>query len=190
MKSIFAMSSVSGLDAPAERPTFRDAVFHPVRPEALPAEEFDGVERHDAVGTATLRHDVSMLWQLANALLQLRERHRQRPRQVTGEVFLARPDIDHRDFTGTNAAEQLVSVDGLHDAPFLQVLPADLVDLCEPRLRQHPQTEEEFPDLWVGQPVRHVQTCFRAVDQAGAPPDLKMMRGIRDALAELGRQGL
>src|SRR4030095_5534031 len=71
----------------------------------------------------------------------------------------------------------------------LQILARDVLDFCQPCLRQASQLEKELADVRVGEPVGHVQTGLLCLDETHPSEHLQMVRGCRDALARLVGEG-
>jgi hypothetical protein len=122
------------LNAPSMCTPFRHTEFQPVGAETFPTQEIDGIECHHAIRAAAIRHEVSRDGQLAQLLLEVSQRHRDRARDVSCEVLLTRPDVDQCDVTGPHAAYELVVAKSLHRATFCQVLARHLLDFRQPRL--------------------------------------------------------
>ena len=177
-------------NAPPAGAPLLHAVFHPLSAVAFLAQQVDGVECHDAVRTAAIRNDVLSLGQIAEALFQLPERKRDRTGDVAGEVLLAWADIDDRHVTRTHAAQEFVVSDGFQRAPFLQVLPTDLFDFRQTGFCERPQVEEKRGHLRIGESIGDVQARFFGVYETGASQHLEVVRGVRDALSDLGGEGL
>ena len=122
---------------------------------------------------------------VAQALPEFCERHGDRARNVSRHVLLTRTDVDERDLAGPDTPHEFVVAHRLQRAALLQVLARDVLDFRQPGLRQASQGEKELADVWVRQPIRHVQAGLLGLDQTRASEHLQMVRGRRDALAGL-----
>ena len=172
------------------RSPFRHAFFPARRLEALRAQEIDGFDGHDTVGSPTVRDDLPLLGQLGEPPLELRQRDRDRPRDVPGAVLLARPHVEHGHLAAAHAAQQLGAAHRLHGLAPREVLATHLLDLGEARLGQPPQSEKELADLLVRQPVLDVEALLLRFDQARPAQDLQVLRGVGEADVRLRRQRL
>jgi hypothetical protein len=176
---------VARFDAPSLRPPFRHAVFHPVSAEAPPSQQIYRIERHHTVRTAAISDDVATLPQLAQTLAEIWDRHGDSAWDVGRHVLFMRADVNQRDFAGSNTAHEFVVINWFQRAALRQVLAGHLLDFCQPGLCQTSQPKKEFPDVWVSEPVRHVQAGLLSLNQAGASEHLQMVRGRSDALTGL-----
>ena len=160
-------------------------MFHAVSAKALPTQQRHGVERHHAVRAAAIGDDIPAFPQLAQSPAQICERQGNRTWEVSRHVLLARADVDERDLAGADAAHELVIVDWLQRAAFLEVLARDVLDFCQPGLSQASKMKKEVTHLWICESIRHVQAGLLGLDETRAPEHLQMVRGRRDALARL-----
>jgi hypothetical protein len=104
---------------------------------------------------------------------------------VTGHVLLARSHINHCDRSGTHTADEFLVVDGFERAALFEILPRDLLDLCQSRFGQSPQFQKEVAHPRVRETIGPVQPGLFGVDQACATEHLQMMRGRRNTLTHL-----
>jgi hypothetical protein len=104
---------------------------------------------------------------------------------MSRDVLLARPDVDERNFAGADPPHELIVGNRLQRAASFQVLARDVLDFCQARLRQTAQVKKEVAHLWVREPIRHIQTCFVGIDQAGTSKHLEVMGSRCDAPARL-----
>src|SRR5262249_58340352 len=105
-----ALPVLACFEPPAQRAPFCDALFEPLRADTLSAQQLDRVERHHTIRAPTIRDDITALPELREALRQLRQWHGDGSRDMSRQVLLPWPDVDQRDATSVDSAQQLVAV--------------------------------------------------------------------------------
>ena len=109
-----------------------------MRFEALSTQEIDGVEGHDAVGPATVRHHVASFPQLGEAFGQIRERQRDRSGNMPGGVLLARAHVDYSDIAAADASDEFLVVHRFEGTTRFEKPPSNLFNLSKACLSQVP----------------------------------------------------
>lgn len=191
------MNSVFGIvlflsrlhDAPAARAPFRDAQLHPVGAQALAAEQVDGVERHDAVRPATVRDDFTRGRQVGDVRGEVGHGRGNGARDVAGQVFLARTDVDERDLARPHAAHELFVADRLQRLALIEIEAGGVLNFGESGFGEAAKLQQEPADQRVGQAAGHVEAGLLGIDEPCAPQDLQVMRCGRDAAAGLAGEG-
>src|SRR5690348_13464019 len=116
-----SLGSGFAVDAPSTSAPIGNPLFDAVGFEAFLAEELDGFDGHDAVRATTIGGHLTVLGQLFQAGLEIGERNRYGPGNVSRAVLLGGAHVEHCHLTGPHAAEQLFSGHRLHRSVLLEV---------------------------------------------------------------------
>jgi hypothetical protein len=144
----------------------RHAELEPVSHEPSFAQEGHGVDGHDAVRTAAIRHHVAALGQLVETCVELRHRDRERSGDMARPVLFCRAHVDHRDLARADPPQELLVADALEGRAPLEVGTGHVLDLAEARFGEAPEREEDTAHLDVGQPVLDVEALFLGLHEA------------------------
>src|SRR5690606_16396851 len=168
------------LDAPPTGTKLGDAQIHATRGKPLRSQELHRVEGHHAVGASAVGDDLSVRRELREARLELADRNGQRARKVTCAVLFGRPDVEHGDLTAPHPLQELLRIDGLHRTASLEVLPRDLLNFSQTRLRERTQRSKEAAYLVMGEAVLDVGAPSFRLDESGCPEHLQVLGGVCD----------
>ena len=155
-------------------------------PTASAAASALAVRRVHAVGPPAVGDHLDARRQGTQVAAQLGDGRRARPPDMPGLVLCRRPDVEHHDLAALEPGRQLLPADDLDAVPLAQVGASQLLKPGYVRGRHVPHRRAQLVHPVAGQPVedtRPVAAC-RKQPRPGHRP--QVMRGVGDALADLG----
>jgi len=146
---------------------------------AMLPQKGDRLVGKDAVGTATIGHNLCVRRKFCETRLQFRDRQGTRMRKMSREIFLSRSNVEYNHLLIVQATEQFLSRERLPVLPVMQVGLDHPVNFRELRLADGSQGVPQREHTVVSQSVVHRDTLAAHLDQMGRTQYLQVLRSVR-----------
>src|SRR5437867_2782680 len=132
-------------------------VDHAPRSSPVGTKQFDGTIGVDAVRPATVGHVLLPLRELLQASLEIVDRHRNRARNMAGQVLARWPGVENHDLLRPSALEQVRHRYAFGVGPIAKMLLNQSFEFREAALSDGSEGLRELEYLGAGQRVMHEQ---------------------------------